>query len=46
MGGSQDNGNGGLNAPFGAQCFLTIASATVSAGKIPVLMHLLALSAF
>ena len=36
---------GGLNAPFGARCFLTFKR-EVKARKKVVLMHLLALGAF
>ena len=37
---------GGLNAPFGARCFLTWDSGLGIAFTITVLMHLLALGAF
>ena len=36
----------GLNAPFGARCFLTIIRMKAMQRKDDVLMHLLALGAF
>ena len=37
----------GLNAPFGARCFLTVEHGLLATGGLlPVLMHLLALGAF
>ena len=36
----------GLNAPFGARCFLTLCDERLSSYEFQVLMHLLALGAF
>ena len=37
---------GGLNAPYGARCFLTIEVGDGERALVPVLMHLMALGAF